>query len=75
MSKGTDAEIAAALLADRLRVSEILGHPRAELNWKLAAALCVSGCAVDTASDLLETATIANALAADDQPTDLTKAN
>ena len=59
-----------AVLADRLRVSEILGHPRAELNWKLAAALCVSGCAVDTASDLLETATIANALAADDQPTD-----
>ena len=59
-----------AVLADRLRVSEILGHPRAGLNWKLAAALCVSGCTVARAQDLLETATWANAMAADDQPTD-----
>jgi hypothetical protein len=75
MSKATDAEITAALVADRLRAAEIITLPRASLNRELVAALVVSGCAVERARDILETATWANALAADDQPTDLTKAN
>jgi hypothetical protein len=69
MSKGTDAEIAAAVLRDRLRVAEILALPRAELNWRLAAALAASGCSVERARDVLETATMANAMVADDDHT------
>ena len=47
MSEATDAEIASAVLRDRLRVSEILALPRAGLNWRLASALAVSGCDVE----------------------------
>jgi len=63
-----------AVLADRVRVAEILALPRAELNWRLAAALAASGATVDTARSTLAAATIANALA-DDQRTDLTRSN
>jgi hypothetical protein len=55
-----------AVLRDRLRAAEILALPRAELNWKLAAALASSGCSVERARDMLETATWANALVAND---------
>ena len=63
------ADITYAVLRDRLRVAEILALPRAELNWKLAAALASSGCSVERARDMLEAATWANALV-DDQHTD-----
>ena len=63
------ADITHAVLRDRLRVAEILALPRAQLNWKLAAALASSGCSVERAREVLETATMANAMVADDDHT------